>query len=77
MIAVKFAPKNKADMRRVFNNIYIKNIPDSWTQTDLVRHFEQFGQITSSLLQESSAGKFAFICFGSNSNDREYGPKCA
>ena len=30
-IGVKFAPKDKKDFRKVYNNIFIKNMPASWT----------------------------------------------
>jgi polyadenylate-binding protein len=39
MQAVKFAPKSKADLRKVFNNIYVKNFPDDWTEVNLRQHF--------------------------------------
>lgn len=43
MTAVKFAPRSKAELRKVFNNIYVKNFPPEWTETDLQRTFEEFG----------------------------------
>jgi polyadenylate-binding protein len=30
-IAVKWNPKNRADFRKLFNNLYVKNYPDDWT----------------------------------------------
>lgn len=62
----------------MFNNIYVKNFPDDWTEANLRQHFSKFGQVQSTFMNKSQAGPFAFICFGSdNLNDREYGPKCA
>jgi hypothetical protein len=43
MTAVKFAPRSKAELRKVFNNIYVKNFPPEWTEMDLQRTFEEFG----------------------------------
>jgi polyadenylate-binding protein len=34
-IGVKYAPKSKAEFRKAFNNIFIKNMPDEWTEQDL------------------------------------------
>ena len=65
MIAVKFVPKSKAELRKVFNNIYVKNFPAEWNEMDLQKTFEEFGHISSVFLQQSQAGPFAFICFGS------------
>lgn len=78
MQGVKFAPKSKADLRKVNNNIYVKNLPDEWADEDLRKQFSKFGLIQSTFLSKSAQGPFAFICFGSeNLSDREYGPRCA
>jgi hypothetical protein len=29
-IAVKFAPRDKKEFRKIYNNIYVKNLPDEW-----------------------------------------------
>ena len=47
MVTFKFAPRSRVDLRKVFNNIYVKNFPADWTEADLRRTFEEFGQITS------------------------------
>jgi len=31
-IGVKFSPKDKKDFRKVYNNIYVKNLPATWTE---------------------------------------------
>ena len=79
LVGVKFAPKSKSDMRKVFNNIFIKNMPDHWAEPDLLRHFKTFGNITSAFMNKTESGVFAFICYGNanNTQDREYGPLCA
>ena len=43
MLAIKFAPKSKQDFRKVFNNIFVKNIPDDWTEAHVKEAFGVFG----------------------------------
>lgn len=31
-IGVKFEPRSKGDFRKAYNNIFVKNIPDDWTE---------------------------------------------
>lgn len=77
-IGVKFAPRNKADFRKVFNNIFIKNIPDEWTEADLKKQFSAFGDISSTFMTKSPVGMFAFVCYGTETDrDPEYGPRAA
>ena len=74
----KYQPKDRREMRRAFNNIYVKNFPTTWTEEDLKKHFSKFGNITSVYLKTEEKGAFAFVCFGDKDNkDREYGPKAA
>lgn len=63
-IGVKFAPKSKADFRKVYNNIFIKNIPDGWDEPELKKAFEVFGNITSIYARKHNNGLYAFICYG-------------
>ncbi len=35
VVGVKFEPKSKADFRKVFNNVFVKNIPADWTEGKL------------------------------------------
>lgn len=47
-------------------NLYIKNLPDETTDEDLVKMFEQFGDITSTKVMRYETGKsrgFGFVCF--------------
>jgi len=77
-IGVKYEQKSRTDMRKIFNNIFVKNIPDSWQEPQIRAAFEPFGRISSLFLQKNDIGTFAFVCFGSEQEgDREYGPKCA
>ena len=43
MFTIKFAPKSKTDFRKVFNNIFVKNIPDDWTEANVKEAFGVFG----------------------------------
>ena len=62
----------------MFNNIFVKNIPDEWTEADVKKDFGVFGNISSIFMQKKDLGLIAFICYGDVSNgDREYGSKCA
>jgi polyadenylate-binding protein len=47
IIGVKFAPRDKKDFRKVYNNIFVKNMPASWTTEDAKKFFSVFGHITS------------------------------
>ncbi len=50
-------------MRKVFNNIYVKNFPVTLTEDDLRKIFSAHGEIASIFIKESEIGKFAFICY--------------
>jgi len=52
-IGVKFAPKDKKDFRKIYNNIYVKNMPSWATVEDAKNHFSPFGHITSIHLGQS------------------------
>lgn len=43
IIGVKFEPKTKSDFRKVFNNIFVKNIPDNWSEAEIKKCFEAYG----------------------------------
>jgi len=77
-IAIAYKPKDRADVRRIANNLYVKNYPDSWTDENLKALFEPFGNIASIVQKPHQNGRFAFVCFMSTDpNDHEYGPKHA
>ena len=78
LVGVKFAPRDKKDFRKVFNNIYVKNMPEQWTTEEVRTFFEPYGRIASLHYSSNEKGPYAFICFASeNPADREYGPDCA
>jgi RNA recognition motif-containing protein len=67
-------------MRKVFNNIFVKNLPNDVTDDEMRALFAPFGNITSLYkgTSEKEGKHFYFICFGStNKNDIEYGPRAA
>lgn len=47
---MKFEPKDRRSMRRLINNIYVKNIPNDQSESDIRKLFEQFGHIKSLVL---------------------------
>jgi len=78
VIGVKYEPKSKADFRKVFNNIFVKNLPDEWNEKEIKDCFQAYGRISSLFIGKHAIGNYAFICYGSEDQaDREYGPKCA
>ena len=49
-------PKTTRQMRKLINNVYVKNIPKDWT-VEMVRDlFKPFGNIKSLVLQENEFG---------------------
>jgi polyadenylate-binding protein len=76
---IRFEPKdNKANMRKLMNNVYVKNIPIDWTPENVRAMFEAHGNIKSLVLKKNDIGQFGFVCYDDPGNrDKEYGPKCA
>jgi len=78
--AVKFQPKDPSQIHKnLVNNIYVKNIPDGWTEEDLKKIFGEFGHITSLVQRSSEIGRFLFVCYGHPSDPKNYtaGPEAA
>lgn len=74
-IAIKWNPKDRNDVRRVYNNLYVKNYPDNFSEDDLSKLFSQYGRVSSLCSFNHPHGKFAFVCYMSeDKNDHEYGP---
>jgi polyadenylate-binding protein len=74
----RYQPSDRREMRKSFNNIYVKNFPTSWTEDDLKNIFSQYGNILSLVLNKNKKGAFAFVCYGDASGkDKEVGPKSA
>jgi len=92
MVPLKFAPKDKRDFVKAYNNVYVKNIPPTWTEEDLNNTFKEFGEITSAFIVRNSKGDFVvkseneeekkektafgFVCYGKRGDDN-YGRECA
>jgi RNA recognition motif-containing protein len=77
--AVKYQPKNIRDFKRVFNNIYAKNLPDDFDEAKTRELFSKYGTIGMLKFGSNEYGKFAMIAYFSpdNKDDREAGPKAA
>jgi len=81
MEVIRYQPRDPREARKVYNNIYVKNYPTTWTEADLKDIFSKYGDIKS-LVQMTKQGKdgvekpFAFVCYDKE-NDRSYGPACA
>lgn len=49
-------PKTTRQMRKLINNVYVKNIPKDWTVERVRDLFKPFGNIKSLVLQENEFG---------------------
>lgn len=65
---VEFQVKDKKDMQKAFNNLYVKNFPKEWDEGKLKDLFSQYGTISSIMRKENEAGAFAFICYETHSD---------
>lgn len=72
-------PKTAREIRKIINNVYVKNIPKEWTKSQVHDLFSPFGNIKSLFLQEHEPfGQFAFVCYDDEKGvSKEYGPECA
>lgn len=63
---IKFIPgKSKQNNQ---NNLYVKHFPDNFTEDDLKKLFEEYGEITSVLISRDDNDRskgFGFVCFSS------------
>lgn len=77
---IPYNPKPRETLRKLFNNIFVKNIPETWDEAKLRQTFSQFGNITSCILRDTSKegvnSKFGFVCYGKD-GDKEHGIKAA
>lgn len=65
---IKYVIKERADLKKVFNNIYIKNFPLTWREEDVRGLFSKYGNIKSLavMTKEDKEGlekPFAFVCY--------------
>ena len=93
MTLQKYNPKSKADMRKVFNTIFVKDVPSQFDSKEgVLELFEVYGTIacvfpkTSEIKLESVPGQppitekrnVYFVCYHNGDQaDLEYGPRCA
>jgi len=76
---VPYKPRDSRQFRKVYNNIYVKNLPTDMKDEKKVRDlFEAYGRIESIKVDGNDKGTYAFVCFAAeDKEDREYGPTCA
>lgn len=71
--------KNRPKKKPQFNNIYAKNIPKSWSETEILNYFKTYGQIGSHIIRIPNSSnldklpeekrtfilnhQYAFICY--------------
>lgn len=77
----RYQPKDPREIRKVYNNIYVKNFDPSWDKPELEEVFKSFGPIKSCVVmrKKDKAGiekPFAFICFD-QADDKSVGPASA
>jgi RNA recognition motif-containing protein len=79
MTVIRYQPKDPREQRRVFNNIYVKNIPLTWTNEQIQSLFSKYGEIKSLVtmpINDRVKKPFTFVCY-EKEGDALYGPKCA
>jgi len=78
IVAMNFQPKEIRSIQNLINNVYVKNIPLEWSDSQVKSLFEEFGHIKSLVIRKNDIGQFGFVCFDDpNSTDFRYGPRCA
>jgi polyadenylate-binding protein len=76
--AMKFEPKDRRSMRKLINNVYVKNIPLDKSDKEIKDLFAAFGNIKSLKLMKNDIGQFGFVCYDdATGKNKEYGPECA
>lgn len=74
--ASKYTPRDKRDFRRVFNNIYAKNLPDDFDEAKTRELFGKYGPIGMLKFDKNEFGSYAMIAYFSP-DDRTAGPQAA
>lgn len=79
LIVAKFQPKEgRKQYSRLINNVYVKNLPQGFTEGELRKLFEAYGSIKSLALRSNQIGTFGFVCFEDpRGASKNYGPECA
>lgn len=76
--AMKFEPKDRRSLRKLINNVYVKNIPKDKSDAEIKAMFSAYGNIKSLVLKQNEFGQFGFVCYDDVSGkNKEYGPECA
>ena len=69
-------PKSEDD--KIGNNLYIKNLPENWSDDDIRKLFEKHGKISNFALKQNEFGRYGFVCYDDpEKKDKEYGRQCA
>ena len=77
-VAMKFEPKDRRNIRKLINNVYVKNIPMDYPEDKIKDMFKAFGEIKSLHLMKNQIGQIAFVCYDDPKGvNKEYGPECA
>jgi polyadenylate-binding protein len=77
-VAVKFQPKDRRSLRKLINNVYVKNIPLDKKDEEIKDLFKAYGNIKSLVLLKNDIGQYGFVCFDDPAGqNKEYGPECA
>lgn len=75
---MKFEPKDRRQFRKLINNVYVKNIPLTYTDAQIKDMFQAFGNIKSLVLMKNNIGQYGFVCYDDpEGKNKEYGPECA
>ena len=63
----KYIPKERrAETANISNNVYVKHFPTTWSDDDLKKQFEAYGNILSAKVMTNADGVsqgFGFVCF--------------
>ncbi len=81
MEIIRFQPKDNREIRKIYNNVYVKNFDASWTEKDLRDIFSKHGAIKSLVVMKKTDKNgeekpFAFVCF-EDPTDKSVGPIAA
>ncbi|OAY63029.1 polyadenylate-binding protein 3 isoform X2 [Ananas comosus] len=63
---VRRQERDKGNGSIKFTNVYVKNLPETFTDDDLIREFKSFGDITSAVVMRDATGNsrgFGFVNF--------------
>lgn len=56
----------RPNVNRSFNNVYVKNFPKDYTETDLTKIFEHYGPLSNVHIMKDEDGiskGFGFVCY--------------